>query len=49
MYCRSERGIDIAAAILEDIAEDLKRIGCALCLVERYPFQGGIVVERIHL
>ena len=49
MYCLREGGIDIAAAILEDIAEDLKEIDCDLCLVERYPLQDGIVVERIHL
>lgn len=49
MYCQSEGGIDIAAVILEDIADDLKQENCTLCLVERYPFPGGIVVERIHL
>ena len=49
MYCLRQGGIDIAAAILEEIAEDLKRIECTLCLVERYPFPDGIVVERIHL
>lgn len=49
MYCLRKGGIDIAAAILEDIAEDLKEIDCDLCLVERYPLQDGIVVERIHL
>lgn len=49
MYCLRKGGIDIAAAILEDIAEDLKEIDCHLCLVERYPLQDGIVVERIHL
>ena len=49
MYCLRQGGIDIAAAILEEIAEDLKRIDCILCLVERYPLPDGIVVERIHL
>ena len=49
MYCLRKGGIDIAAAILEDIAIDLKEIDCDLCLVERYPLQDGIVVERIHL
>jgi len=49
MYCLRKGGIDIAAAILEDIAEDLREIDCDLCLVERYPLQDGIVVERIHL
>ena len=49
MYCLRKGGIDIAAAILEDIALDLKEIDCDLCLVERYPLQDGIVVERIHL
>jgi len=49
MYCLREGGVDIAAAILEDIADDLKRIDCTLGLVERYPFPGGVVVERIDL
>ncbi len=49
MYCLRKGGIDIAAAILEDIAKELKEIDCDLCLVERYPLPDGIVVERIHL
>lgn len=49
MYCLRKGGIDIAAAILEDIALDLQKIDCSLCLVERYPLPDGIVVERIHL
>jgi pyruvate formate-lyase activating enzyme-like uncharacterized protein len=49
MYCLRNGGIDIAAAILEDIAGDLQKIDCSLCLVERYPLPDGIVVERIHL
>ena len=49
MYsCRDYR-IEIAAAILEDITKELKGINCILSIIERYPFEGGLVVERIAL
>lgn len=49
MYSIGQDGIDIAAPILEDLIDELKGIGCNLCIVERYPIEGGPVVERIHL
>ncbi|MGV8175740.1 MAG: radical SAM protein [Methanothrix sp.] len=49
MYCHRQDGIDIAAPILEDLVDELKGMGCNLCIVERYPIEGGPVVERIHL
>jgi len=49
MYSQEEGRIEIAAIILEDISEDLKSAGLDLCLIERYPLEGGIVVERIPL
>ena len=49
MYSCLKDEIDIAAAILEDIAEELKAINCSLCIIERYPIEMGLVVERIPL
>lgn len=49
MYsCREER-IDIAAPILEDITKELKSIECIPSIIEKYPFEDGLVVERIPL
>ncbi|VVB71830.1 Coenzyme PQQ synthesis protein E [uncultured archaeon] len=47
-FCQKER-IDIDACILEDICEELKRADCALSIIEKYPLEGGLVVERIPL
>ena len=41
--------IEIAWWILEDIADDLKRVGCTLSIIERYPFEGGLVVETMPI
>ena len=49
MYsCREDR-IEIAAPILEDLAQGLKEISCVLSIIERYPFEDGMVVDRIPL
>lgn len=49
MYSRQEAAIDIAAPILEDISKELKSINCIAFIIERYPLEGGLVVERIPL
>jgi len=49
MYSLQEDEIDIAAPILEDISKELKRVDCIISVVERYPLEDGLVVERIHL
>ena len=49
MYsCRAGR-IEIAASILEDITHELKGVLCALSIIEKYPFEDGLVVDRIPL
>lgn len=48
MYEIADCGIEIAAWILEEIADDVRRIGSPQ-IVERYPTHGGPVVERIPL
>jgi pyruvate formate-lyase activating enzyme-like uncharacterized protein len=49
MYsCRAGR-IDIAASILEDLTHELKGALCVLSIIEKYPFENGMVVDRIPL
>ncbi len=49
MYsCRKGR-IDISAPILEDITKELKSVKCILSIIEKYPLDDGLVVERIPL
>lgn len=49
MYSQENGVIDIAAPILEDISKELKSIDCNISIVERYPLENGLVVERIPL
>ena len=49
MYAPSMGRIEIAGWILEDIVQELEPIGWELALEERYPIEGGPVVERIPL
>jgi len=49
MYAPGAECIDIAAPILEDISKELKRINCNISVIERYPLEDGLVVERIPL
>jgi hypothetical protein len=49
MYSRRDGEIDIAASILEDISEELKRGRCILSIIEKYPLENGMVVDRIPL
>ena len=41
--------IEIAWWILEDIAQDLKKAGHILSIIERYPFEDGLVVETMPI
>lgn len=49
MFLVREGRIDIAAPILEDISKELKSIDCIISVVERYPLEDGLVVDRIQL
>jgi len=49
MYDLKKEGIDISARILEEISKELKSIDCIVSLIERYPLEDGLVVERIPL
>ncbi|OPY50548.1 MAG: molybdenum cofactor biosynthesis protein A [Methanosaeta sp. PtaU1.Bin112] len=49
MYSCREGRIEIAACILEDITSELKGVSCVLSIIEKYPFEDGMVVDRIPL
>jgi hypothetical protein len=49
MYCLRAERIDIAAPILEDITKELESTKCILSIIEKYPHEDGLVVERIPL
>jgi pyruvate formate-lyase activating enzyme-like uncharacterized protein len=49
MYSCLEGQIDIAASILEDISGELKSCKRVLSIIEKYPLEDGLVVERIPL
>jgi len=49
MYCSLNGRIEIAAWILEEICPDLMGSRCTLSIIERYPLEDGLVVERIPL
>ncbi|HOT07525.1 MAG TPA: radical SAM protein [Methanotrichaceae archaeon] len=49
LYSVTEGGLELAAWVLEDLASDVRRAGGSPSLVERYPLEGGLVVERIPL
>lgn len=49
MYSLGEEQIEIAAPILEEISKELKSIDCIISVIERFPLEDGLVVERIPL
>lgn len=49
LYASVGPAVDIAADILEEISKELKGIGLKVSIVERYPLEGGLIVERIPL
>jgi len=49
MYSCRDGKVEIAASILEDITDELKGALCVLSIIEKYPFEDGMVVDRIPL
>ncbi len=49
MYSWRDERIEIAASILEDLTHELKGVLCILSIIEKYPFEDGLVVDRIPL
>jgi uncharacterized protein len=49
MFLCKDLQIEIAASILEDISQELKDIDCILSIIEKYPLDDGLIVERIPL
>jgi uncharacterized protein len=48
-YSMKEDCVEISARVLEEISKELRSIGLITSLIERYPLEDGLVVERIPL
>ncbi len=46
MYMLSRGSIETAWWIADDLAEELKKAGCSVSVIERYPVKNGMIVEK---
>jgi uncharacterized protein len=49
MYAALEDTVEVAWWIAEDLASKLKKIGCKVSVIERYPMKNGMIAERTPL
>ncbi len=49
MYSVQDGSIETAWWIAEELAAELKKAGCSVSVIERYPMKGGMVVEKTPL
>ncbi len=49
MYSASNGSIEIAWWIAEGLADELKKAGCVVSVIERYPMKNGTIVEKTPL
>lgn len=49
MYHVHDGSVEIAWWIAEELADELKRAGCSVSVIERYPMKNGMVVEKTPL
>ncbi len=49
MYSIQDGSVETAWWITEDLAEELKRTGCSISVIERYPMKNGMIVEKTPL
>lgn len=49
MYSVMDGSIETAWWITEDLAEELKKAGCRVAVIERYPMKNGMLVEKTPL
>jgi pyruvate formate-lyase activating enzyme-like uncharacterized protein len=49
MYTILDDTVEIAWWIAEDLAGELKKIGCKVSVIERYPMKNGMIAERTPL
>jgi pyruvate formate-lyase activating enzyme-like uncharacterized protein len=49
MYAILDDTVEIAWWIAEDLAGELKKIGCKVSVIERYPMKNGMIAERTPL
>ena len=49
MYSIMQGSIETAWWIAEDLADELKKLGCMVSVIERYPVKDGMIVEKTPL
>jgi pyruvate formate-lyase activating enzyme-like uncharacterized protein len=49
MYSVMDGSVETAWWIAEDLAEELKKTGCCVSIIERYPMKNGMIVEKTPL
>ncbi len=49
MYSVLDDSVETAWWITEDLAEELKKAGCRVAVIERYPMKNGMLVEKTPL
>ena len=49
MYSVLNESIETAWWITEDLAEELKKAGCRVAVIERYPMKNGMLAEKTPL
>jgi len=49
MYSVLDDTVEVAWWIAEDLAGELKKIGCKVSVIERYPMKNGMIAERTPL
>lgn len=49
MYSVLDGSVETAAWIAEDLADELKKTGCSVSIIERYPMKNGMIAEMTPL
>ena len=49
MYADKHGTVEIAWWIARNLAGELKKIGCKVSVIERYPMKNGMIAERTPL
>lgn len=49
MYHVHDGSIETAWWIAEELADEFKKAGCSVCVIERYPMKNGMVMEKTPL
>jgi pyruvate formate-lyase activating enzyme-like uncharacterized protein len=49
MYSVLDDSVETASWIAEDLADELKKTGCCVSIIERYPMKNGMIAEKTPL